>query len=249
VNPLVSDRSEPGSTRLDLPRARLELLSGRLNHQLDLTTFGPAGPDRIEGLIRELQQTYLSTVETLAFLVEAKDAYTAHHLERCRQYAAALAAQIDPDLATEDVQHGYLLHDIGKMGIPEHILTKPRPLSAPEAEIMRTHPTLGVSIVEPMRFLDERAIDVIRFHHERFDGTGYPQGLGGDEIPLAARIFSVVDAFDAMSTDRPYRRALTLDRAVAELIGGSGTQFDPGVVGSFLKIVDELPSFAPGLPA
>ena len=237
VGTLASDRSDPSVIRLDVPAA--PPVDGPAPA---LDRVAHAGvPDRIEGLIRELRATYLSTVESLAYHVEAKDMCTAHHLERCRLYATALAGRIDAELATEDVRHGYLLHDIGKIGIPEHILTKRRPLSADEEEVMRTHPDLGVAIVAPMRFLDDRAIDVIRFHHERFDGSGYPDGLRGEAIPLAARIFSVVDAFDAMTSNRPYRRALTRNRAVAQLIAGAGTQFDPAVVGAFVTIVDDLP--------
>lgn len=243
---LASDRADPDVIRLDVPDAPdAPGVDGRpMAERIHI-----AVPERIEALMRELRAAYLSTVESLAYLVEAKDTCTAHHLERCRLYATALARRIDAELATEDVQHGYLLHDIGKIGIPEHILTKRRPLSDAEEEVMRTHPELGVGIVAPMRFLDDRAIDVIRFHHERFDGSGYPDGLRGEHIPLAARIFSVVDAFDAMTSDRPYRRALSRNRAVAQLIGGAGTQFDPAVVGAFVTIVDDLPSLAPPPPA
>ena len=103
---------------------------------------------------------------------------------------------------------------------------------------MKTHPLIGVQIVSPIRFLDE-AVDVIRSHHERFDGSGYPRGLEGDEIPIAARIFSVVDAFDAMTSDRPYRRAMSLEEAVDQITTGSGTHFDPEVVEAFLLMMQD----------
>jgi ribonuclease P protein subunit RPR2 len=207
---------------------------------LDLTDPVPPHVDRIDELVVELRHTYLSTVESLAMLVEAKDATTGHHLERCRTHATALARLVDPSLATDEVQHGYLLHDIGKMGIPGKILTKPSRLSSREMSIMRRHPGLGVRMVSPMQVLDPRAVDVIHHHHERFDGTGYPSGLRGDAIPLAARIFSVVDAFDSMINDRPYRRALPIDRAVHELLAGAGTQFDPEIVAVFVGLVSGL---------
>jgi HD-GYP domain-containing protein (c-di-GMP phosphodiesterase class II) len=233
-------RTDPSTAKLDAARSELQLLSLE-----QLTVLSSDGRGRIDGLIRELRATYLSTVQTFALLVEAKDTYTAHHLERCRQYATALAAEIDSTLADEDVQHGYLLHDIGKIGVPEALLTKPGPLTAREVAIMRAHPSLGAEIVAPMQFLDARAIDVIRYHHERFDGHGYPDRLTADEIPLAARIFSVVDAFDAMTTDRAYRKALGTDEAVSHLISGAGTQFDPDIVATFLTIMDRLPTFPP----
>jgi HD-GYP domain-containing protein (c-di-GMP phosphodiesterase class II) len=192
---------------------------------------------KLDALMKELRDTYLRMVQTLAFVVEAKDEYTRYHLERCKEYATALAEEIDPSLATTEVQYGFLLHDVGKIGVPESILSKPSPLSEEEWRLMRTHPVHGVSIVQAMRFLDERAIAVIRHHHERFDGNGYPDGLSGEDIPLAARLFSVVDAFDAMTTDRPYRRALPSDVALARIAKAAGTQFDPHVVGVFLDLV------------
>lgn len=243
MEPCTLDAREAALRDVEVAPSQVRLLSGG---SCDVADLQPAGPDRIDGLVRELHRTYLATVRTLAFVVEAKDACTAHHLERCRRYATALAATMDPALASEDVQHGYLLHDIGKIGIPETLLAKPGPLTGAEAAVMRTHPVLGFQIVAPMRFLDPPAIDVIRFHHERFDGTGYPEGRRGAEIPLSARIFSVADAFDAMTSSRPYRRAMGPDQAVAELISGSGTQFDPDVVGTFLTIVDRLAALSPG---
>jgi HD-GYP domain-containing protein (c-di-GMP phosphodiesterase class II) len=196
----------------------------------------------LEQLVGELKTTYLRVVQTLAFVVEAKDEYTRYHLERCREYGTALAEIIDPTLATPDVQYGFLLHDVGKIGVPESILFKAGPLNAEETRLMRLHPLHGVQIVQPMNFLTDSAIGVIRHHHERFDGEGYPDGLRGENIPLVARIFSVVDAFDAMTTDRPYRRALTIPEALRRLDSGAGTQFDPDVVKSFMGLVERLPN-------
>src|SRR5581483_3040757 len=136
---------------------------------------------------------------------------------------------------------GFFLHDIGKVGIPEHILCKVGPLSAEEWNVMRAHPAIGAQIVAPIRFLGNAAL-VIRHHHERFDGSGYPDGLRGSDIPLAARIFAVADAFDAMTSDRPYRRALSVERAIEEICDGGGSQFDPDVVRVFVDMVEEEPS-------
>jgi HD-GYP domain-containing protein (c-di-GMP phosphodiesterase class II) len=189
---------------------------------------------RLGRLMEDLKTDYLSIVETLALVVEAKDRYTANHLERTRKYGIALTREIDPDLLTPQLQYGFLLHDVGKIGIPEAILTKGGPLSVEETTIMRTHPLIGVQIVGPMhRILDRRTVEIIRHHHERFDGQGYPDGLKGDAIPLSARIFGVVDAFDAMTTHRPYRGALPFEEALERLRAGAGSQFDPDVVAAF----------------
>jgi len=191
----------------------------------------------------ELKADYLSIVQTLAAVVEAKDQYTRLHLDRCRDYGTALARAIDPKLLTEEVEYGFLLHDVGKIGVPEAILLKTGPLTPEEAEIMQMHPLIGVQIVEPMRrILDSGTIEIIRHHHERFDGEGYPDHLAGEDIPLSARIFSVVDAFDAMTSDRPYRAALSLGEAMQRLTDAAGTQFDPAVVEAFVKLMASAPS-------
>ncbi|MCA1841042.1 MAG: HD-GYP domain-containing protein [Actinomycetota bacterium] len=197
---------------------------------------------RLNQLMDELRDDYLAIIQTLALTVEAKDEYTRYHLERCREYGMALASAIDPGLATAELQYGFLLHDVGKIGVPESILTKAGPLTLEEMRVMRTHPLIGVQIVSPMRrILNDTTIDVIRYHHERFDGEGYPDRLKGEDIPLGARIFSVVDAFDAMTTDRPYRQALSFEEAVTRLQAGAGTQFDPNVVRSFADLMDSVP--------
>ncbi|MGH2705191.1 MAG: HD-GYP domain-containing protein [Actinomycetota bacterium] len=197
----------------------------------------------VERLTDELKSTHHATVQTLAFVVEAKDRYTRYHLERCREYGAALTREIDGGLDTSQLEHGFLLHDVGKIVVPESILGKPGPLTDDERSVMRTHPLIGVQIVAPLRFLTPAALSVIRNHHERYDGRGYPDGLKGQRIPLPARIFSVVDAFDAMTTDRPYRRALPVHESLRRLREGAGTQFDPAVVDAFENLVERLPIF------
>ncbi|HYH50093.1 MAG TPA: HD-GYP domain-containing protein [Acidimicrobiia bacterium] len=193
----------------------------------------------LERALDDLRQAYLQTVRSLALVVEAKDATTGQHIERCRLYGMALLAEMGLADENREAEFGFLLHDCGKVGIPESVLNKPGPLTAAEWRVMRTHPIIGYQLVADIPFLRTAAL-VVRCHHEMFDGTGYPAGLRGEEIPLAARVFSVVDAFDAMTADRPYRAALPLDAAVEELQKMTGTQFDPEVVRVFAPLSERL---------
>jgi ribonuclease P protein subunit RPR2 len=195
----------------------------------------------LERVLASLQETYLATMKSLATVIEAKDQTTRGHLDRTQAYGLALARRIDPELAAqESLGYGFFLHDIGKVGIPEHILCKEGPLSVDEWTVMRNHPIIGAQIVAPIAFLRD-AVDLIRHHHERFDGTGYPDGLAREEIPLPARVFAVVDSFDAMTSDRPYRGAIGVDRALSEIRAGSGTQFDPEIVSVFVDMIERDP--------
>jgi HD-GYP domain-containing protein (c-di-GMP phosphodiesterase class II) len=188
--------------------------------------------------VESLEETYLATMRALAQVVEEKDRTTAGHLGRTQRYGLALARSIDPELVERhDVAYGFFLHDIGKVGIPETILAKPGPLDANEWKLMREHPAIGARIIEPIRFL-AGAMEIVRSHHERWDGAGYPDGLAGEEIPLTARIFAVADSFDAMTSDRPYRRAMPLEVALDEIRAGAGAQFDPVAAERFLDLVD-----------
>lgn len=190
--------------------------------------------------LRERDDAYLGAIQTLAFLVEAKDEVTRRHLDRSYRYGLRLAGMIDPSLARDpQLAYGFLLHDIGKVGIPERILTKEGPLAPAEWTAMKAHPMIGARIVAPIRFLG-RAVDVIRCHHELFDGSGYPQRLSGEQIPLSARIFTVIDVFDALTTDRPYRAAVSNHEAIDEIARGSGTRYDPTVVEAFLEMMAQL---------
>ncbi len=200
----------------------------------------------LERALEGIRELYVATMTSLAQVVEAKDSNTRGHLDRTQAYGLALAHRIDPELAARpEVGFGFFLHDIGKVGIPERVLTKPGPLTEEEWAIMRAHPAIGADIVEPIRFLGE-AVEIVRTHHEWFDGTGYPSGLRGDEIPLAARIFAIADSFDAMTSDRPYRRALPIEQALQEIRDGAGTQFDPAVVRAFLELVEHDERFMVG---
>ena len=192
----------------------------------------------LEDALERLGESYLATMESLAVMVEAKDENTRRHLDRTRDLALALTRLVAPELAERrEIGWGFRLHDIGKVAIAERVLLKRGALTATEWSEMRTHPEVGALIVAPLRFLGD-AVEIIRHHHERFDGSGYPYGLRGEDIPLAARIFSVVDAFDAMTNDRPYRLARPQDEALVEIAQRGGTQFDPGVVEAFVEMME-----------
>ncbi len=188
--------------------------------------------------LADRRQRDLATIEALASAVEVRDKGTGKHLRRVTSLATRCLEKIDPDLASnEEVQFGFTLHDVGKIGVPDAILNKPGALNEPEWERMRQHPELGVKIVEPIGF-SPAATDIIMSHHERFDGGGYPRGLKYEEIPITARAFAVVDAFDAMTSDRPYRAALTTERALEAIQDNTGTQFDPEVANVLIDLTD-----------
>jgi ribonuclease P protein subunit RPR2 len=197
--------------------------------------------EQLEAALESMRLAYRETVRSMAYVVEAKDAYTGQHLERCRVYGLALLEGIGMAADYPDAEFGFLLHDVGKVGVPERILNKPGPLTAAEWRVMRTHPTIGSQILTGIPGM-ENAAEVVRCHHEMWSGDGYPAGLCREEIPLPARVFQVVDAFDAMTTDRPYRAAMGVDRAVTELRRVAGTQFDPDVIAVFVDVVDTLPT-------
>ena len=189
--------------------------------------------------MRRLEASYEGTLRALVAALDSRDHETEGHSQRVVAYARLIAAELGvagADLAT--LEQGALLHDIGKIGIPDGILCKPGPLTNAEWLTMRQHPEIGASMLNGIPFL-QPALPVVRHHHERWDGRGYPQGLRGETIPLAARIFAVADSFDAMTSDRPYRRGRPRAEARAELQRGAGTQFDPAVLAAFLRIPDE----------
>ena len=176
----------------------------------------------------------------LAAAVEAKDPYTEAHTQRVAESARAMGVRLGlPAADLDSLYRGGLIHDIGKIGVPDAILLKPGPLNHEEEVAMHLHPLIGENIVSPLR-TGASLLPIIRNHHERFDGTGYPDRLSGANIPRLARIVSVCDAFDALINERPYRHAKTLDEAVATLLGGSGRQWDPEVVETF---VSDIPTF------
>ena len=187
---------------------------------------------------RELRETYTATVRALAGAVEARDAYTAHHAERVAAYAVEIGAVLGLTMdGTPQLEYGFLLHDIGKVGVSDAILFKPGALDPAERDEMQRHPLIGEEIIREIEFLSP-AREVVRHHHERWDGGGYPDGLSGEQIPPAARVFALADALDALTSDRPYRAAVGIAQAreVLELAQG---QFDPTVLAAFASISDE----------
>ncbi|MDO8186893.1 HD domain-containing protein [Conexibacter sp. JD483] len=186
----------------------------------------------------ELRRSYEATVRALADAVEARDAYTGKHAERVAAYGLALARACGMKVDEPQIEFGFLLHDIGKVAISDAILHKPGSLTAPEIDVMRQHPVIGDEIVSGIDFLGE-ARHVVRSHHERWDGTGYPDRLAREQIPLAARVFAVADTFDALTSDRPYRAASSFKDARTVIAQGAGSQFDPEVAAQFMAIPDE----------
>jgi len=189
-------------------------------------------------LYEDIEKSYFSTVQALAKAIEVKDPYTHGHSERVTEYALLIAEAMNlEEREKQKLKYAATLHDIGKIGIAGRVLNKPGNLTDEEYTHVKTHPMLGDSIIEPVEFL-QGPRPIILHHHEHYDGNGYPLGLKGNGIPLCARILSVADAFEAMRSDRPYRRALPLEKAREELVRNAGTQFDPAVVQAFLGILD-----------
>jgi ribonuclease P protein subunit RPR2 len=186
---------------------------------------------------QELRRSYKATVLALSNAVEARDAYTGQHAERVAAYGLRIAHAAGISVDSE-VEFGFLLHDVGKVAVPDAVLFKPGALTDEERGMISRHPEIGSEILRDVDFLGDAKL-VVRHHHERWDGQGYPDGLGGEDIPAAARVFAVADALDALTTDRPYRPASTFQEARAEIRRSSGGQFDPSVVAAYAGIPDE----------
>ena len=214
------------------PEAELLLYARDLRHMLELE----------RGQRQLLQSAYMETVSALASALESKDTGTRAHSQRVQSYATALAERVGNTDVSKDPSsaYGFLLHDVGKIGIPDGILQKPGPLSPAERRRMQTHTVLGEAMLSGVAFLQGEGLKIVRSHHERWDGRGYPDELTRDEIPVGARIFAVADALDAMTSHRPYRRAMSWESARAEIVDQSGRQFDPMIVEAFVAIEPEL---------
>ncbi len=191
---------------------------------------------RMEQRLRDMS---IEAIYMLSAAAEAKDEVTGSHVQRVRRYSEAVALKLGLS-AEEASEIGYssMMHDVGKIHIPDDILNKPARLNPEEWAVMREHPERGVGILREKPFY-ERAREIAGNHPERWDGEGYPHGLQGEAIPLAARIVAVVDVFDALSTNRPYKEAWPRDKAIAEITSGRGNRFDPNVVSAFLALCDE----------
>ena len=207
-------------------------LSAEQNERRARLRLTPAELERGQRAL--LESAYTQTVSALTSALEWKDTGTGEHARRVQRYASELARAVDPHLAEDtSLQYGFLLHDIGKLAIPDHVLGKPGPLTADERRLMETHTVLGAQMIGGVAFLRREAIDVVRSHHERWDGSGYPDSLAGEEIPLPARIFAVADTLDAITSHRPYREAQSWRVARRAILGEAGKQFDPTVVDAF----------------
>jgi ribonuclease P protein subunit RPR2 len=214
------------------PGEELLLYARDLRHMLELE----------RGQRELLQSAYMETISALASALESKDTGTRAHSQRVQSYACALANGVADRAVSDDpsTQYGFLLHDVGKIGIPDGILQKPGPLSPAERRRMQTHTVLGEAMLSGVAFLQGEGLRIVRSHHERWDGRGYPDGLAKTEIPLGARIFAVADALDAMTSHRPYRRALSWDTARTEIATQARRQFDPEIVEAFQQVEPEL---------
>jgi response regulator RpfG family c-di-GMP phosphodiesterase len=193
----------------------------------------------LEGLLRDLRESYEASLDAMVSAIESRDCETKHHCRRVQVYAVMLAQRlgVTPEQLV-DISYGSLLHDVGKIGVPDSILLKPGKLTDSEWEVMRRHTLIGHQMISRIKFL-RGAADIVLHHHERWDGRGYPHGISGEEIPLGARIFSIIDTYDAMTSKRPYKEALPIAQARAEIERCAGTQFDPSIVTAFLRFTDE----------
>jgi response regulator RpfG family c-di-GMP phosphodiesterase len=199
-----------------------------------------AKKQEVEQLYRELEASYESTLEALITALDFRDNETLGHSRRVVDYAVLVATAMhvgEPELSW--IRRGAILHDVGKIGVSDAILRKPGKLDATEWEEMKRHPEMGFRMLKHIKFL-KPALDIVYCHQERWDGSGYPRGLKGEQIPLGARIFAAVDTFDAMTSDRPYRAALTIEAARDEIRRFSGVQFDPVVAEAFLSIDERV---------
>jgi putative nucleotidyltransferase with HDIG domain len=199
----------------------------------------------LESELDKNKRLFIHTTIALAAAIDAKDHYTHGHTSRVTTLSLEIAKRLiqknemPPDQKfLEHLHIAGLLHDIGKIGVPESILNKASSLNEEEEKKMREHPIVGTVILQPIKELED-AISGVKYHHEKYDGSGYPEGLKGDKIPLIAAIISVADSFDAMTTDRPYRRALSKEEAVEEIRRGSGRQFNPQIAEAFVQLCRE----------
>ena len=215
---------------------RHQLMLENRSYQYELERLVQERTFELNGALREVEESYRFTLEALAAALDAREHETQAHSQRVREYASTLAERLGvqgDELI--NVGRGALLHDVGKIGVPDSILLKPAHLTPEEWIQMKQHPQVGYEILRRIKFLASAA-EIVLTHQERWDGEGYPNGLVGTEIPLGARIFGVVDTLDAMTSDRPYRRALSFAAAREEVRRCSGTQFDPKVAKAFLSI-------------
>jgi putative nucleotidyltransferase with HDIG domain len=190
-------------------------------------------------LSSQMRAAYMESTNALVRAVEAKDPYEHRHSERVADYSVKLARRLNvPETEVEVIKYAALLHDVGKIGVAQEVLVKTEPLTASEYDLLKKHPIVGVNILKEVKFL-EKEIPIVMYHHERFDGKGYPHGLKGREIPLGARIVAVADSFEAMTAGRMYRQPQTVLEVIEELKKGKNTQFDPDLIDAFVALLEE----------
>ena len=195
---------------------------------------------KLAGLDSQFKDLFLLAFDQIMAILEQRDPHMADHTRKVQHYATMIAREMElPDRVIKRIEIAAMMHDIGMVALPDSILLCPGVLSDEQRRIMRRHPLLSVRMMERMEFL-EQEIPAVRYHHERFDGKGYPEGISGAAIPLTARILSVADAFDAMTSPRTYRTAKTVAEAIGEIARASGTQFDPTVISAFMSMADRL---------
>lgn len=226
------------SVRRALEHRRL-VLENR-TYQTDLENLVGQRTQELHVALQDLEQSYDYTLEALGGALDAKDAETEGHCQRVTAFTITMAKAMGVHKnQLRHIARGAFLHDIGKMGIPDHILRKPGPLTSEEREIMRRHCEIGYAVLERIPFLKEAA-EIVLSHQECYDGSGYPRGLKGEQIPLGARIFAIADTLDAMISDRPYRKAMPISAVREEVRKYSGRQFDPRVAEVFFSIPDSV---------
>ncbi len=240
---MSANRWKPG-----VIRARIEDISFIKDSEKRLVRSRDAYFNMLKDLhtsLTETRELLDELIYAFANAIDAKSHWTMGHSERVAEYSVAIAREMGLDRRKiADLKTAALLHDIGKIGTYDEILDKPQELTPDEYELVKKHPLKGVKILEPIKKM-EKILPIIIHHHERMGGTGYPDGLKGDEIPLPARILAVADAYDSMKAERPYRPSLGKDHAVGELKRLSGIQFDPEVVKAFLEVIKMTPSTSP----
>ena len=226
----------------NLPKLKLDHKDSlkRIAKTFSKAFSSPAYYEEANSHIQEiLIETFFQTARALAVAVEARDPYTGGHSDRVFQMATIIGKKCNISITEQmHLEAGALLHDVGKIGIRDGVLLKPGPLTDSEYKEMQLHPIIGAHMVEKLNCL-HGCIDAVLFHHERMDGYGYPYGIKGDEIPIIARITSIADAYDAMTTNRVYRKALSHEHAIEEIMRNSGTQFDSEIVKVFVKWWEE----------
>jgi diguanylate cyclase (GGDEF)-like protein len=241
--PASTSKAEGLMLAAEIALARAKQLGGNQVCLFDSVPGADTAADPFQ-LYASIEDGSFATIQALAAAVDAKDAYTNGHSDRVARYAASLAqlAGCTPEEVDRVFRSG-TLHDVGKIGIPDSILKKPGRLDPEECRIMETHPVLGEVIVAKVPQLAD-LLPGVRHHHERWDGGGYPDGLAGENIPLTARLLALADTFDAMTSDRPYRKGLPFETAIGEIAKGAGTQFDPLLAGFFIELVSNSESKA-----